>query len=458
MQNSESNQIETVSIWNRIFSKRMFLCLVFGFSSGLPLYLLVNLISAWLKDNEVDLSTISVCTSIALFPYTWKFLWAPLVDRYNILKIGRRKSWTLLTQILLIFLISFLGFITPSSSTVLFSTPWFAVNNMFVVTSICLLISISSATQDIALDAFRREILADIELGLGNSIFVNSYRIAGMVPGGLSLILSEYLPWSIVFLLTSLFFIPCALVVFFIKEPLSCKVPLTIAESVIYPFIEFVKRKGWGALIFILFIFLYKFGDNLATALSTPFYMEMGYSKIQIGIVNKTIGLWTMIIGGMIGGILMLKIGINKALWIFGVGQIITILGFVLIAHVWKNPMFVPNMSEYIDSCLGIRVLDNFSFPNFSLLSFVVGAEYLGVGLGTSCFVAYMCRETNPAYVATQLALFTALAAVPRTVGNAITGKIVELLGWENFFVVCYACAIPGMLLLLYVAPFNSKK
>jgi MFS transporter, PAT family, beta-lactamase induction signal transducer AmpG len=171
-----------------------------------------------------------------------------------------------------------------------------------------------------------------------------------------------------------------------------------------------------------------------------------------------------MVIGGIVGGIWMLKIGINKALWIFGVGQIVTILGFVLIAHVWQNPEFVNNICLNISNLINVITNDNylvvdnsFEFPNVPLLSFVVGAECLGAGLGTACFLAYMCRETNTAYVATQLALFTALAAIPRTVCNATTGYIIEAVGWENFFIICYALAIPGMLMLLWVAPFNKS-
>ncbi len=186
----------------------------------------------------------------------------------------------------------------------------------------------------------------------------------------------------------------------------------------------------------------------------------MGYTKTQIGMVNKVVGLWSMVLGGIVGGILMLKIGINKALWLFGVGQIVTILGYVLIAHVWLHPDFIPNIVSWWGGLWGSGAFENFEFefPSVTLLSLVVGGEALGAGLGTACFVAYMCRETNRSYVATQLALFTALSAIPRTVCVAVTGYIINWAGWENFFIICFALAIPGMVMLIRIAPYNGEK
>ena len=424
----------------------MLICIVLGFSSGLPLYLLINLISAWLRSSAVDLEDIGIFSAVAGVPYVWKFLWAPLLDRYDILKRGRRRSWMLLTQVLLLVLISLLGCFDP-------------VKSYSVVLIICTLIAVASATQDVALDAYRREILPDNELGLGNSMFINAYRIAGMIPGGLSLILSDSLPWVLVFPLTALFMLPGIIASLVVREPATEHLPRTLLESVVQPFAEFVRRKGiLGALGVIAFIFLYKFGDNMATAQATPFYIDMGYTKTQIGMVNKVVGLWSMVLGGIVGGILMLKIGINKALWLFGIGQIVTILGYVLIAHVWKHPDFIPGILNWLGTHGIYSGRVEFAFPSVFLLSLVVGAEALGAGLGTACFVAYMCRETNRAYVATQLALFTALSAIPRTVCVAFTGYAIKWAGWENFFIICYALAIPGMVMLVYIAPFHSKE
>ncbi len=442
----ESGWLSESSVIGKIFSRRMLICIVLGFSSGLPLYLLINLISAWLRSSAVDLEDIGIFSAVAGVPYVWKFLWAPLLDRYDILRRGRRRSWMLLTQIILLILISLLGFFDP-------------VKSYSVVLVICTLIAVASATQDVALDAYRREILPDNELGLGNSMFINAYRIAGMIPGGISLILSDSLPWVLVFPLTALFMLPGIIASLVVREPATEHLPRTLLESVVQPFAEFVRRKGvLGALGVIAFIFLYKFGDNMATAQATPFYIDMGYTKTQIGMVNKVVGLWSMVLGGIVGGILMLKIGINKALWLFGIGQIVTILGYVLIAHVWKHPDFIPGILNWLGSQGIYSGSVEFAFPSVFLLSLVVGAEALGAGLGTACFVAYMCRETNRAYVATQLALFTALSAIPRTVCVAFTGYAIKWAGWENFFIICYALAIPGMVMLIYIAPFHSKE
>jgi PAT family beta-lactamase induction signal transducer AmpG len=176
---------------------------------------------------------------------------------------------------------------------------------------------------------------------------------------------------------------------------------------------------------------LYKLGDSMATALATPFYLDMGYSKTEIGLVAKQAALWPVIIGGMLGGVLMLKIGINRALWLFGFVQIISILGFAVLARIGEG---------------------------LWLLGLVIGFEYLGVGLGTAAFVAFIARTTNAAFAATQLALFTALTAIPRTIASASTGIIVDTIGWESFFYLCTLMAVPGMLLLLKVAPWHSDQ
>jgi len=212
-----------------------------------------------------------------------------------------------------------------------------------------------------------------------------------------------------------------------------------LREACIEPFNEFIGRQGvQGALLVLSFLFLYKLGDSLATALSTPFYLDMGYSKTDIGLIAKHAGLWPAVIGGMIGGLWMVKIGINRALWIFGLVQMVTILGFAWLA--WLGPQ---------PEILGF---------NRGALAAVISAEYLGVGLGTAAFTAFIARSTHPAYTATQFALFTSLTAVPRTVINAFAGVLVENLGWVGFYMLCTALAVPGMLLLIKVAPWNAAR
>jgi len=407
-----------------LLNRRMLLCVFTGFSSGLPLYLLLNLLPAWLRSEGVDLKTIGFFALIQ-FPYTWKFLWAPLLDRY-IPPLGRRRGWMLMTQIGLLCSIAALGFLSPVAA--LGSVVWLAI-----------FIALFSATQDIALDAYRREILPEAELGLGNSVHVNAYRIAGLVPGSLSLILADHLPWAQVFLITALFMLPGLLLALFAAEPLIAKsAPKTLREAVVEPFHEFIHRAGWREAVLILaFIFLYKLGDSMCTALATPFYLDMGFAKSQIGVVAKNAGLWPEVIGGLLGGLWMVKIGINRALWLFGVVQLLSILGFAWLA--WLGPRAAVGAAE------------------LAQLALVIGFEALGVGLGTAAFVAFIARATNPLYTATQFALFTSLAAVPRTFINATTGVLVEQMGWMGFFLLCMALAVPGMLLLVKVAPWGAQ-
>lgn len=400
-----------------LFTRRMLICVAIGFSSGLPLYILVTLVPAWLRTEGVDLKTIGLMALIQL-PYTWKFLWAPFMDRFSIPWLGRRRGWMLIAQVALFFSILFTGWFSPAES----------LQNIIYL---CCAVAFFSATQDIAIDAYRRELLSDAELGLGNSIHVNAYRVAGLIPGSLALILADQMAWQSVFEIVAVFMLVGIIATCLVSEPNRAVPPRTLQEAVVEPFQEFLSRRGWqSALLIIAFIFLYKIGDNMATALATPFYLDMGFSNTEIGLIAKHAGLWPAIFGGFLGGLIMVRIGINRALWVFGFVQMFSILGFALLAESGKSNL---------------------------LLALVIGLEYLGVGLGTAAFTAFIARATHPKYTATQFALFTAFAAQPRTLANASVGYWVESLGWTQFFLVCTALAIPGMLLLIAVAPWNEK-
>jgi len=396
----------------------MLVCVFTGFSSGLPLWLLINLVPAWLRTEGVDLATIGLLTLVQV-PYVWKFAWSPLVDRYALPMLGRRRGWMLASQIGLVALIIALGGVDPR-------------RDVWTLVAISVALAFVSATQDIALDAFRREILPDAELGLGTSVHVNAYRIASLVPGSLALILADHLPWPTVFTITALFMLPGAAMTLLVAEPKSAHgQPRTLAESIAGPFREFFARNGVrAALLMLTFIFLFKLGDSMATALATPFYLDMGFSKTEIGLVAKNVGLWTSLVGGIVGGLWMVRIGINRALWLFGAVQVVAILGFAWLAYVHA--------------------------ANLWLLGTVIGFEALGVGLGTVAFTAYIARATDPRYTATQFALMTSLAVVPRVLINATTGWIVERIGWFDFFLLCTVLALPGMALLLRVAPWRG--
>ena len=405
----------------------MLICIFTGFTSGLPLYFLINLIPAWLRSEHIDLKTIGLMALIGL-PFTWKFIWSPVMDAVLLPFLGRRRGWMLVTQIGLLLALAAYAFLNPHQ-------------HLPVIIGLSAVVAFFSASQDIVLDAFRREILPDEELGLGNSIHVNAYRIAALIPGSLSLILADRTPWGNVFIITALFMLPGLLMTLFLaKEPdLPPAAPRTLVQTVVEPFQEFFSRKGTKqAALVLLFIFLYKLGDSMATSLATPFYLDMGFSKTDIGLIAKNAGLWPAVIAGILGGIWMLKLGINKALWLFGVVQVVTILGFVWLA--------------------GFGRFDTITLTEQMMLAGVIGAEAVGVGLGTAAFVSYMARETNPAFTATQLALFTSLSAVPRTFINATTGYLIEWLGYVHFFWLCFILALPGMFLLLKVAPWGGDK
>ncbi len=414
---SEDQRRHRESFKEAILNKRMLICVFTGFTSGLPLYVLIQLIPGWLRVEGVGLAEIGFFALIG-FPYTWKFLWSPFMDRFTLPLLGHRRGWMLVTQLALFLSIGAMGFIKPDLS-------------IWTVAYLAAAIAFFSASQDIVLDAYRRELLPDVELGLGNSIHVQAYRLSGLVPGSLALILADHLPWHTVFMVVAVFMGVGLITTLVIQEAIADpSPPKTMREAIVEPFREFVQRKGLrAAALMLAFLFLYKLGDNMATALQTPFYIDVGFSLTQIGSIAKFASLFSAIVGGLVGGVMMIRLGINRALWIFGAVQIVSILGFALLSAVGANPW---------------------------LLGVAVSLEYLGVGLGTAAFTAFIAKNTNPVFAATQFALFTALTSVPRTLANAVTGVIVEQTGWTPFFFLCTALAIPGMLLLFKVAPWNE--
>ncbi len=400
-----------------ILNRRMLICVFTGFTSGLPLYVLFQLVPGWLRVEGVGLAEIGFF-ALVQFPYTWKFLWSPAMDRFTLPFLGHRRGWMLVTQVALLVSMAVLGFIKPDLS-------------LWTVAYLSVAIAFFSASQDIVLDAFRRELLPDVELGLGNSVHVQAYRLSGLVPGALGFILADHFEWHIVFVIIALFMLIGIVMTLVIDEAIAEPTPpKTLRDAVIEPFRDFIGRAGLGSALMVLaFLFLYKLGDNMATALQSPFFIDVGFTLTQIGAIAKTAGLIAAIAGGLIGGLIMVKLPINRALWLFGVVQIVSILGFALLSEIGPNPW---------------------------MLGVAVAFEYLGVGLGSAALIAFMARTSNPAFAATQLALFTALASVPRVFANSVTGVIVEQVGWTPFFLLCTVLALPGMLLLIKVAPWHE--
>ena len=405
--------------WKEILlNRKMLVCVFLGFTSGLPLYVLIQLVPAWLRSSDVDLATIGLFSLVSL-PYTWKFIWSPVMDRFCPPFLGRRRGWALITQVALLLTIGMMGQFDPRES-------------LQAIVVMVFLVSLFSASQDIVVDAYRRELLEDDELGTGNSFAINAYRLASLVPGALALILADYLPWSIAFWVTAAFMLVGVITTLVIAEVSDDSLaPQTMKEAVIEPFKEFFSRDGVGSALAILaFVVLYKLGDNMAVALETPFFLDMGYSLTEIGSVAKVAKLWSAIAGGALGGILMLKFSINRALWVFGFVQMATILGYVWLSTVGHN---------------------------LTALFAMVSAEYIGVGLGAIALTAFIARETSLGFTATQFALFSSLFAIPRVVANASTGFIIEAIGYTQFFLLCTSLAIPGMLMLFKIAPWRGR-
>ena len=444
--------------WRAYLNTHMLICVFLGFTSGLPLFTLVYLVQAWLRSEGVNLKEIGLFALIQ-FPYTWKFVWAPLMDRYVPRlpgwKPGRRRGWMLVTQILVALAIGTLGYVSPKDS-------------IWTVAALTALVAFFGASQDIAIDAYRRELLTDTQQGLGNAVHVNAYKIAALVPGSLALILSDHLPWSTVFVVTAAFMIPGMIMTLVVSEPeVHGAPPKNLREAIVQPFAEFVHRDGLAAALFVLaFIFLYKLGDTMATTLSTSFFLDIGYSRTEIGVIAKMTAFGASLAGGIIGGVALMKIGIGRGLWIFGFLQMISTLGFAWLAQLGAGS---PSLAAIYDAVLAVSHAvswaagvfgANVQFtldPRAVALALVYGFETFATGLTLAAFTAYIASTTDPRYTATQFALFTSLASVPRTLASAASGYVVAQIGWFDYFIVCTVLAVPGMLLLIRIAPWRIR-
>lgn len=389
-----------------VFSRRMAVALLMGFYSGLPLLLTGSVLQAWMREEGVDLATIGLFALVGL-PYTGKFVWAPLFDRYALPCLGRRRGWLFLVQLLLAAAIAGLGFVDPGNGPL-----WVAV--------FALLVTFLSASQDIIVDAYRRESLKEIEQGLGASLYVNGYRLGMLLTSGGGLILADFLDFQRVYWLCGGLMATAGLVTLWAREPETERPPTTLAEAVIQPFLEFFRRPD--ALWILLFILFYKVGDTMASNMTIPFYLDLGFSKTEIGAVVKLFGFWATVGGSLLGGILILRLGIYSALWFFGLLQAMSTAGFALLAY------------------LG---------PSLLGLTGVISFENLSAGMGTAAFVAFMASQTDKRFTATQFALLSSLMGIPRVIVASPTGFLAQWLGWVGFFVFCALSALPGMLILL---------
>jgi PAT family beta-lactamase induction signal transducer AmpG len=391
-----------------MINRRMLVAFVMGFSSGLPLLLTLTVLQAWMKESGVDLTTIGLMSLVGL-PYTLKFLWAPLFDHYRLPFFGRRRGWLLVSQLLLMAALIWLGAGNP-------------VLHPQLLAAAALAVTFFSASQDIVVDAYRREDLPDHELGLGSSLYINGYRVGMLLASGGGLILADHVPFSMVYLIMALCLLPGVATTILTPEPRVVSFPVSLKSAVIEPLVEYFSRAD--ALWILAFILMYKIGDTMATAMTTPFYLDIGFSNTQIGTVVKLFGFWATVGGTIFGGILMIRLGILRSLWLFGILQALSTAGFAFLATVG---------------------------PNVSALSAVIAFENLSGGMGTSAYAAYMASITDKRFTATQYALLTSLMGVPRVLASAPTGYLAKHMGWETYFIFCVAIAIPGLLLLLRI-------
>jgi PAT family beta-lactamase induction signal transducer AmpG len=400
----------------RIFGQpKMAILLLFGFSSGLPFYLTSKTLQAWMTTAHVDLATIGFFSLVTL-PYSLKFVWAPVMDRYIPPFLGRRRGWVLITQILLLLSIAAMSLHDPQRGL-----------QMLAINAIA--IAFFSASQDISLDAYRTDVLQDREMGAGAAVFVLGYRIAMISTGALAFFLADRIQWPAVYLVLSTLLVVGIATTFIAPEPvLSDAPPKTLFEAVVLPFADFFQRVGARAALVILFIVMYKYSDSLAGSMTTPFLLQAGFSQSEVGAVFLGVGVIATIAGVIVGGGVMGKVGINRALWIFVVFQGLSNLTYYGLSLSGKNHTFM----------VAAIVTENF-----------------GLGLVSAGMTAYIMEMCNKRFTATQFALLSSLMAASRDILVAPAGKLVESMGWPGFFLITVAMAIPPLVLLPFIAPWS---
>ncbi len=406
--------------WLQVFrSRKMAALLLLGFSSGLPLYLTSRTLQAWMTQEKVSLGVIGVFSLVSL-PYSLKFLWSPIIDRYVPPFLGRRRGWMAITQIGLIIAIAAISTIQNPTQALQF----LAIN--------ALIIAFLSATQDIAFDAYRTDILSEIELGAGASIGVLGYRVALLVTSALALILADYMPWQVVYLLMAILMGIGLLTSFWAPEPPAKDTPPhSIVDAVYLPFQEFFQRLGiTESLLILVFILLYRLGDSLLGNMVTPFLLQIGFSQTNIGTIQGGMGFLATTVGVLTGGAILTRIGLNKSLWIFGILQAVSNLGYYVLALAGKDDL---------------------------LLLLAINIENFCGGLVVPTFVAFLMNLCNHRFSATQFALLSSLMAVSRDIVVAPAGALAQITGWPLFFLLSLVAALPGMLFLPKLAPWGQE-
>lgn len=407
-----------------VYRDRRLLTIFFlGFSSGLPLALTFGTLTLWLAEAGITKTAIGLF-ALTGTPYTLKFVWSPLVDRLEIpfltRRLGRRRGWALASQLALMAAILLLGASRPEVTPQLTAL-------------LALLVAFLSATQDIAIDAYRVEILEEHQYGAGAAMIVLGYRIGMLASGAGALYVASFFDWFIAYAAMAALMLVGVTTVLNSPEPAAAisaikgrganrvdRLMRWIREAVIGPFAEFMGRRGW--LMVLLFILLYKLGDALAGVMANPFYVDLQFTKIEIANISKVFGLSATIAGGLIGGVIAARLGIIRSLFVCGLLQMVSNLMFVLLA---------------------------LSGRNLSMLTLTIGVENLSGGMGTAAFVAYLSSLCNVAYTATQYALLSSFMAFGRTLLSSSGGWFADRLDWVSFFVFTTAAALPGLIMVI---------
>jgi len=385
---------------------RMAVILLLGFSSGIPLALTGATLQAWMKSEHADLTVIGLFSLVGL-PYVLKFLWAPLMDRYIPPFLGRRLGWIFVSQVALVAAISAMAFTSPVALPLTTAT-------------LAVLIAFFSASQDIVVDAYRTDLAEKEEVGPAASLYITGYRIALLVSGALALILADHLSWHTVYLLMAGTMGVGILATLFAPEPETPGTPpQSIANAVIMPFKEYFHRKGAGEIL--AFIVLYKIDVVIAMAMMTPFLLEIGFSMTDIGAVSKGFGLVATLLGTLTGGALMVRLGMQRSLWVFGLSQGVSGLSFMALAHLGHH---------------------------YPMLVAAIAAENFCSGMGTAAFTAFLMTLCDRRFSATQYALLTSMMGLSRVLGGTPTGYLAKAVGWETYFLISVVAMIPGLLLL----------
>ena len=438
----KKNWWEAVSAY---LTPRMLIILAMGFASGLPLLLTLSTLSYWLSKVGVDKTTIGLFASVGT-PYTLKFLWSPIIDRVPLpiltRLLGRRRSWLILIQVLLAVAIFTMGQVDPRVD------PWGTA-------LMAVIVAFFSASQDIVIDAYRIEFLSEDEQGHGAAVTQMGYRFGVLLAGAGAIGLSDFCSWPVVFGVLSAVMLACAVFTLFIPEPTGVvrsgkrDYVQWLKETLIDPFLNFIGRRGW--IVILLFVFFYKFGDALGGTMANPFYIEMGYTGLEIASISKIWGVWMTVAGGLIGGLAVARWGVFKALLVGGIFQAITNFAFAYVAMRGAAYGLCAKEALAADPKAVVSALCSAYPHDLPALALAITADNFATGAAGAALVAYLSSLCNVAFTATQYALLSSFMALGRTWMSSGSGWLADHTDWVSFWSLTVLLAIPGLLLLLWI-------